>query len=204
MRSQRCAASSMLDPLSRGHGSGSGLGNPGGNGKGTAVRSDRFAFVGEDVDAAGGDPAASSMGVDGSQPVAEPVGMVGGHPAPAPAAVDQGSPTTRAKPDRFVGFGLGPEATRRFVADYLELLQPRLAAIHRCLDARDAEGAKTAVLSLETSSSMLGATTLTSRLAELRTLLDQDSTPRRTALLSLVDNAASAVGRDLRAEYQSA
>ena len=87
----------------------------------------------------------------------------------------------------------------RFVVDYLQLLDGRLDSIRRCLDDCDIEGARVAVLSLESSSKMLGGTSLAARLTELRSQLDLGSTSERSALLSLVVEAATAFRQDLQA-----
>ena len=79
----------------------------------------------------------------------------------------------------------------RFVVDYLQLLDGRLDSIRRCLADCDIEGARVAVLSLESSSKMLGGTSLAARLTELRSQLDLGTTPQRNALLSLVEAAAT-------------
>ena len=127
-------------------------------------------------------------------PAAEPVGIVGGHPAPAPAAAGDETPD-----DRFGKLGPGEGAMDRFVVDYLQLLDGRLDSIRRCLDDCDIEGARVAVLSLESSSKMLGGTSLAARLTELRSQLDLGSTSERSALLSLVVVAATAFRQDLQA-----
>jgi hypothetical protein len=129
---------------------------------------------------------------------AEPVGIVGGHPAPAPAAI---GPAVGNDPvsDPFVALGPGSAAMDRFVADYLQLLDGRLDAIRRCLADSDIEGARVAVLSLESSSVMLGGGPLAARLAELRAQLDLGTAPQRNALLALVETAATAFRRELQA-----
>lgn len=86
----------------------------------------------------------------------------------------------------------------RFVVDYLQLLDGRLDTIRRCLDDSDIEGARVAMLSLESSTLMIGGTALAARLTELRSHLDLGSTPQRNALLSLVEVAASVFRHDLR------
>ncbi|GAA3694229.1 hypothetical protein GCM10022204_07530 [Microlunatus aurantiacus] len=134
------------------------------------------------------------MGTDEPLPAAEPVGIVGGRPAPAPAAA-----VTTEPQDRFDAFDPGDGAMDRFVADYLDLLDGRLDAIGRCMIDSDIEGARVAVLSLESSSKMLGATVLAGRLTELRSQLDHlGPTPQRNALLALVEVAAEAFRRRLQ------
>ena len=155
---------------------------------------DHFADTRED-DAAGRLDAAKSVGTDAPLPAAEPVGIVGGHPAPAPAAAGD-----QTQDDRFVKLGPGEGAMDRFVADYLQLLDGRLDSIRRCLADCDIEGARIAVLSLESSSKMLGGTSLAARLTELRSQLDLGPTPQRNALLSLVEIAATTFRQDLQAQ----
>lgn len=147
---------------------------------------DDFAMARED-DAAGGHRAAQPMGMGEALSAAEPGGITGGHPAPAPAA----------EPDRFGDLGPGSAAMGRFVVDYLQLLDGRLDAIRRCLADSDIEGARVAVLSLESSSVMLGGRPLADRLSELRTHLELGPTPQRNALLALVEVSAAAFRREL-------
>ncbi len=85
----------------------------------------------------------------------------------------------------------------RFVADYLDLLDGRLLAIRSCMIDSDLEGARIAVLSLESSSKMLGADVLAGRLNELRSQLTLGPTPQRNALLALVEVAAAAFRHEL-------
>ena len=86
----------------------------------------------------------------------------------------------------------------RFVVDYLELLDGRLLAIRRCMVDSDVEGARIAVLSLESSSKMLGATELAGRLTELRSQLMTGPTPQLNALLALVEAAAESFRHHLQ------
>ncbi|HEY5981216.1 MAG TPA: hypothetical protein VIT41_16450 [Microlunatus sp.] len=104
----------------------------------------------------------------------------------------------QASTDRFGELGPGEGAMHRFVVDYLQLLDGRLATIRRCLADSDVEGARVAVLSLESSSKMLGGTSLAARLTELRSQLDLGPTPQRNALLSLVEGAATVFRHDLQ------
>ena len=156
---------------------------------------DHFAATRED-DPAGRLDAAESVGTDTPLPAAEPVGIVGGHPEPAPAAAG-----TQGPDDRFGKLGPGDGAMDRFVVDYLELLDGRLDSIRRCLADCDIEGARVAVLSLESSSKMLGGTALAARLTELRSQLDLGTTPQRNALLALVEVAATVFRHDLQSAH---
>ncbi len=147
-------------------------------------------------DDAGGLDAAESVGTDAPLSAAEPVGIVGGRPAPAPAA----AVTTPTSTDRFGSFEPGDGAMDRFVADYLDLLDGRLLAIQRCLGGTDVEATRVAVLSLESSSKMLGATVLADRLTELRAQLTHGPTPQRNALMALVEVAAEGFRHHLQAD----
>lgn len=99
--------------------------------------------------------------------------------------------------DPFVELGPGDAAMDRFLVDYLQLLDGRLAAIRRCLADSDIEGARVAILSLESSSVMLGGTPLATRLTELRSHLDLGPTPQRNALLVLAEVAATSFREQL-------
>lgn len=158
---------------------------------------DHFAATRED-DPAGRLDAAESVGTDVPLPAAEPVGIVGGDPEPAPAAAG-----TQAPDDGFGKLGPGDGAMDRFVVDYLQLLDGRLDSIRRCLADCDIEGARVAVLSLESSSKMLGGTSLADRLTELRSQLDLGTTPQRNALMSLVEVAAASFRQDLQTSHRA-
>ena len=119
-------------------------------------------------------------------PAAEPVGSVGGQTRPAPAAGD-----------RFVALDPGQDAMVQFVADYLQMLDGRLDTIRRCLLDSDLEGARVAILSLESSSLMLGRNPLTASLGELRAQLDLSSASQRHLLMSSVEDAATNFRADL-------
>lgn len=66
---------------------------------------------------------------------------------------------------------LGDDAAERFQAKYLALLEQRIADIHRLIDNGDREGCITLLLTLETSSHMVGADELSLRAAALRLAL---------------------------------
>ncbi|BAK36508.1 hypothetical protein MLP_34940 [Microlunatus phosphovorus NM-1] len=144
------------------------------------------------ADAVGCPATAQPGGTGETLPAAEPVGSVGGLPAPAPAAAD----------DRFVALDPGQDAMKQFVTDYLQLLDGRLDAIRRCLADSDMEGARVAILSLESSSLMLGKNPLTASLAELRSQLDLSSAMQRHALMSSVEHAATSFRADLERAAQ--
>ena len=153
--------------------------------EGTAVLTRYVAALCE-ADAVGCPGTVQPEGTGASLPAAEPVRSVGGQPAPAPAA-----------DDRFVALDPGQSAMDRFVADYLQMLEGRLDTIRRCLADSDIEGARVAILSLESSSLMLGRNPLTACLGELRARLDLSSAADRRALMSLVEDAATNFRRDL-------
>lgn len=85
----------------------------------------------------------------------------------------------------------------QFVTDYLQMLDGRLDTIRHCLADSDMEGARVAILSLESSSLMLGRNPLTASLAELRAQLDLSSATQRHALMSAVEHAATTFRADL-------
>jgi hypothetical protein len=87
----------------------------------------------------------------------------------------------------------------RFLADYLELLDGRLAAIRTHVATNHYEEARTAILSLEAASGMLGAEALVSRLRELRSIVDVGPDVQRTALLAVIEAEAA----DLRGHLES-
>ena len=64
----------------------------------------------------------------------------------------------------------------RFVLDFLELLDQRLAAVNEALAEADDEGAITVLRSLETTGAMLGASELVDATAALRRAVRDDPT----------------------------
>ena len=147
--------------------------------EGTAVLTHHVAALCA-ADAVGCPATAQPEGTGETLPAAEPVRSVGGQPVPAPAAAG----------DRFVALGPGEDAMEQFVADYLQMMDGRLDSIRRCLLDSDVEGARVAILSLESSSLMLGKNPLAASLTELRARLDLNSTSERLVLLSRVEDAA--------------
>ena len=81
-----------------------------------------------------------------------------------------------------------PEAVMRdrFLADYLKLLDGRLATIREHIATKHYEEARIAMLSLEAASGMLGANSLVERLRELRGIVDvcPSSAAARLAVLA--------------------
>ncbi len=92
---------------------------------------------------------------------------------------------------------LGDEAVTRFAAHYLALLESRIAAIHQSIEHGSVEPVITLLLSLETSSHMVGARDLSQCATALRLALGQPQA-ETAALLEELVRAASAV-RDLLA-----
>lgn len=154
--------------------------------EGTAVLTHHVAALCA-ADAVGCPGTAQPGGTGKTLSAAEPVGSVGGQPGPAPAAAD----------DRFVALDPGQDAMEQFVTDYLKMLEGRLDTIRRCLTDSDIEGARVAILSLESSSLMLGTNPLTASLGELRAQLDLSSATQRDALMSSVEGAATSFRADL-------
>jgi hypothetical protein len=96
----------------------------------------------------------------------------------------------------------------RFRADYLTLLDGRLDAIRHAVadlpqsptaaDEARLEEARVALLSLESSSGMIGACWLVSRLHHLRAALETIGADQRAALVAAVEDAASEVRKRLQ------
>lgn len=81
-------------------------------------------------------------------------------------------------------------AVDHFVADFLDLLDDRLAGLHELLAAERTEDAITALLSIETSGLMVGANQLAAAAAILRRALAAGETHRVTELLAQVITAS--------------
>jgi len=75
------------------------------------------------------------------------------------SSVDQPkpSPTSSRLDDLYRHFEQDPAVVDRFVADYMALLDERLAAIGACLAQGSTDDAVISILSLESTSSMIGA-----------------------------------------------
>ena len=79
----------------------------------------------------------------------------------------------------------------RFVADYLALLDQRILAIQAHLKAGNDLTAHVAMLSLESTSTMVGASELARAVGALRSALDRSERTRFSSLgLAMVDAAA--------------
>jgi hypothetical protein len=86
----------------------------------------------------------------------------------------------------------------RFVADFLALLDGRLETIGDSVRASDDKRAIVAMLSLEASGALLGATGLVSRLRDLRCAVREARHEEATALLSSVQTAAEGLRHALQ------
>lgn len=85
----------------------------------------------------------------------------------------------------------------RFLADYLNLLDGRLATIRGHIETKHYEEARIAMLSLEAASGMLGATTLVEPLRDLRAVVDTCSAQERVSMLARIETAAAGVRQQL-------
>lgn len=84
-----------------------------------------------------------------------------------------------------------------FRQDYLALLQPRMETITARIEAGDALNARVALLSLETSSTMAGASGLASVVRSLRGALDQGEGVLARGLLAAMRDEAERVRAQL-------
>ncbi len=87
---------------------------------------------------------------------------------------------------------LGATAVERFVAHYLSLLDERLVTIDASIRERRVDSGITVLLTLETSSHMVGATDLCGRALALRLALDRSEPNTADLYAELVDAARSA------------
>jgi hypothetical protein len=84
-----------------------------------------------------------------------------------------------------------------FRQDYLDLLDGRVAAIQRLVSDQELEPAQVALLSLESSSAMLGASDLVGAVRRLRAALDVATTEELEALMEGMASEAGALARRL-------
>ena len=77
-----------------------------------------------------------------------------------------------------------------FRQDYLDLLEGRVATIQRLVAADQVEAARVALLSLESSSAMVGADGLVVAVRELRTALDDGARGELGLLTAALDDEA--------------
>ena len=88
------------------------------------------------------------------------------------------------------------------MADYLHLLDGRLATIREHIATKHYEQARIAMLSLESATGMLGVTGLVEPLRELRKVVDVCSATQRATMLARVETEALRVRRHLESgEY---
>ena len=84
-----------------------------------------------------------------------------------------------------------------FRQDYLDLLASRVATIRRLVMADQVEPAQVALLSLESSSAMVGAEELVAAVKQLRAALSDRGSADLDPLLDQLDDAAGAARRRL-------
>jgi hypothetical protein len=77
-----------------------------------------------------------------------------------------------------------------FRQDYLDLLEGRVATIQRLVAADQVEAARVALLSLESSSAMVGADGLVVAVRQLRTALDDGARGELGLLTAALDDEA--------------
>ncbi len=85
----------------------------------------------------------------------------------------------------------------RFRRDFLELLDGRVAKIEKLVQTAQLEPAHVALLSLESSSAMIGRNELVAAVRQLRQGLTQAGPEEFDALLGQVQEQAEAARRDL-------
>ena len=90
----------------------------------------------------------------------------------------------------------------RFVHDYLDLLDERLLTIHTKLTDGDLMAAEVAMLSLESSSTMVGATSLAQIVRQLRVALVRGDRSCFPDLVHALDAEASNVPGQLLGVYR--
>jgi hypothetical protein len=86
---------------------------------------------------------------------------------------------------------LGQAAVSRFLDHYLSLLDQRIARIGACIEERKIESGITILLTLETSSHMVGASELCLRATALRRALDDHQVDTTALYQELVDAGTS-------------
>ncbi len=89
-----------------------------------------------------------------------------------------------------------------FRQDYLALLDDRVATIERLVAHREVEPARVALLSLESSSAMVGAGALTHAVHRLRTALDDPAPDVLEALTARLAREAGSVADQLGAPVE--
>jgi HPt (histidine-containing phosphotransfer) domain-containing protein len=92
----------------------------------------------------------------------------------------------------------------RFVHDYLELLDHRVASIRSHLEQRNFMTAHVALLSLESTSVMVGADALAQAAGRLREAVEQGERDDVPALLARVGEEADRTRRELGAVAETA
>ncbi|MGI8457696.1 MAG: hypothetical protein ACR2LI_06255 [Propionibacteriaceae bacterium] len=88
-------------------------------------------------------------------------------------------------------------AVDHFVTDFLTLLDDRLRSLHVLISQRRLEDSVTALLTIETSSLMIGADELASAATKLRLVVSEQRSDPLTPLLVELEDAAAQTKRDL-------
>lgn len=91
----------------------------------------------------------------------------------------------------------------RFRRDYLALLDVRVLAIVEALDAGRDMDAHVALLSLESSSSMIGASALAEVVAELRAVVETGTRTRVPQLVLLMNHEADRIRKRMTSTADS-
>ncbi len=140
-----------------------------------------------------GDP--GSVGRDRQQEAGGLTGTVGGEVAdggsatsPTAAYVTTSSPVPGSHDADSDG-----EMMARFLREYLDLLDGRLDAIRASIRSGEVDDARVALLSLESTSGMIGERELVRHLHELRHALGTASTPQQEALIAVIESEAERV-----------
>ena len=173
-----------------GHGSptarGDGVGDPG------SVGRDRQQETGGLTGTVGGEVAdggsATSPTATTSMPTAETVTAqaAAAQPPTAYGTTSSGAPgSSDADSDS--------EMMARFLREYLDLLDGRLDAIRASIRSGEVDDARVALLSLESTSGMIGERELVRHLHELRHALETASAPQQEALIAVIESEAAGV-----------
>ncbi len=88
-------------------------------------------------------------------------------------------------------------AVDHFVTDFLALLDDRLSSLRGLISRRRVEDSVTALLTIETSSLMIGADELATAATRLRLVVSEQRAEPLTPLLAELDDAATQTKRDL-------
>lgn len=160
---------------------------------GSELRTQGQGAAGDSLALGGG----TSHELGGSEPGARPVREDGSQGGSAPPQPSLPGPITPALATLYASVGGNSAIMARFLHDFRSLLDHRVATIRQYLFAHDSERAIVALLSLESTSTMVGAHALVDTVFRLRKAVEQGRMDDLSELIDEMTTHANALERAL-------